>query len=551
MRILVVDDQQLNRKLLTFMLNAEGYDVETAENGQLALEKIPIYQPDIVLLDVLMPVMDGYETAPLIKELSQDVYLPIIFITALDDQNSLQRCLEVGGDDFLNKPFDKVILSAKIKAHSRTRELSKKSYQQNQLLEYHQNETEREHEIVEHIFANALQERLVVPDLIDYHMSPASMFNGDLFLVAPSPVGGIYMLLGDFTGHGLAAAIGALPTSKVFYTMTHKGLSVGDIAAELNTVLTQLLPEHMFCAATIIELSGSGRSFSAWLGGLPDCYVLNENGQVKRVLESQHMALGILDDHEFERDIVHFEVDNTDRILVFTDGIIEAADRNDDYFGENRVLDVMASSEHAGILEIVDAVKEFSGEIAQQDDLSLALLHCKPSPLLKPRERIYCDIPVSFSFNLDAELLKTTDPVIQMVNLISSIEGASEHRSNLFLLLSEAYNNAVDHGLLELDSHLKDEEDGFLLFYEQRTQRLEALESGEINLSATYEPHSKEIKLTVEDSGKGFKRGTHFCRSEDDHEHGRGVGLMAEIAKEVTYNEIGNIITISYQLINN
>ena len=333
MRILVVDDQQLNRKLLTFMLNAEGYDVETAENGQLALEKIPIYQPDIVLLDVLMPVMDGYETAPLIKELSQDVYLPIIFITALDDQNSLQRCLEVGGDDFLNKPFDKVILSAKIKAHSRTRELSKKSYQQNQLLEYHQNETEREHEIVEHIFANALQERLVVPDLIDYHMSPASMFNGDLFLVAPSPVGGIYMLLGDFTGHGLAAAIGALPTSKVFYTMTHKGLSVGDIAAELNTVLTQLLPEHMFCAATIIELSGSGRSFSAWLGGLPDCYVLNENGQVKRVLESQHMALGILDDHEFERDIVHFEVDNTDRILVFTDGIIEAADRNDDYFG--------------------------------------------------------------------------------------------------------------------------------------------------------------------------------------------------------------------------
>lgn len=64
MRILVVDDQQLNRTLLTFMLKAEGYEVESVENGQLALDIIPDYQPDIILLDVLMPVLNGYEVAP-------------------------------------------------------------------------------------------------------------------------------------------------------------------------------------------------------------------------------------------------------------------------------------------------------------------------------------------------------------------------------------------------------------------------------------------------------------------------------------------------------
>ncbi|ATC93976.1 fused response regulator/phosphatase [Pseudoalteromonas tunicata] len=551
MRILVVDDQQLNRTLLTFMLKAEGYEVESVENGQLALDIIPDYQPDIILLDVLMPVLNGYEVAPKIKEMSQDVYLPIIFITALDDQNSLQRCLEVGGDDFLSKPFDKVILSAKIKAHSRTRELSKKAYQQNQLLEYHQNETEREHEIVEHIFANALQERLVVPDLIEYHMSPASMFNGDMFLVAPSPVGGIYVLLGDFTGHGLAAAIGALPTSKVFYSMAHKGLSVGDIAAELNSVLTQLLPEHMFCAATIIELSSSGRSFSAWLGGLPDSYVLAADGSVKRTLESQHMALGILDDHEFERDIVHFEVDNSDRILVFTDGIIEAADKNDEYFGEERLLAVIASSSDAGINDLVSAVKEFSGDIAQQDDLSLVLLSCRPSPLTKQSQRVYCDVPMHFSLQLDAELLRSTDPVLQLVNLVSGIEGASEHRSNLFLLLSEAFNNALDHGVLKLDSKIKDQDDGFCLFYEQRLNLLNNLSEGEIIIRVNYDPSTRSITFSVKDSGDGFLVHPSKSTKEGDDEHGRGVNLIAEIASSVEYNEVGNEITIIYCLDNN
>ncbi|MFM9470047.1 SpoIIE family protein phosphatase, partial [Streptomyces scabiei] len=76
----------------------------------------------------------------------------------------------------------------------------------------------------------------------------------------------------------------------------------------------------MFCAATIIELSSSGKSISAWLGGLPDAYVIDQQGKVLKTLESQHMALGILDADEFERELIHFEVDNSTRIVLATDG---------------------------------------------------------------------------------------------------------------------------------------------------------------------------------------------------------------------------------------
>ncbi|MUH72318.1 response regulator [Psychrosphaera haliotis] len=126
LKILVVDDQNINRTILTKSLELHNHSVITAANGVEAIEEFITHQPDIILLDVIMPVMDGFETAPKLKALSKDVYLPIIFLTALDDQKSLKECLKVGGDDFLSKPFDQVILAAKIEAHARTRELSKK-----------------------------------------------------------------------------------------------------------------------------------------------------------------------------------------------------------------------------------------------------------------------------------------------------------------------------------------------------------------------------------------------------------------------------------------
>ncbi|WP_462174313.1 ATP-binding SpoIIE family protein phosphatase [Pseudoalteromonas xiamenensis] len=547
MRILVVDDQPLNCTLLRAMLEQQRYDVVVATNGREAVEIVENDQIDIVLLDVMMPIMDGFEAAPLIKKLAGEVYLPIIFITALEDHASFEKCLAVGGDDFIHKPFDRIILSAKIKAHARTRKLSQETNEQKKVLEYHYNQVEREHEIVEHIFKNALNEQGAYPEHVDFHLSPASMFNGDMFLLAKSPMGGLYCMLGDFTGHGLAAAVGALPASRVFYTMVNKGMSISDIAYEMNALLYNLLPGHMFCAATIIELSESGKSLSLWLGGLPDAYLIEHDGTLVRTIESQHMAMGILSESEFERNLLHLEVSPSMRILIATDGVIETENDVGEFYGDERLKALIKSKNSISTADIVDSVRAFSCSELQQDDLSISILNCLPFPTREDNEVNYSQLPFNLSLSLNAAQMRSTDPVLELVDMLSQVDGLEAHRSNFFLLLSEAYNNALDHGVLGLDSSIKDKEDGFWEFYSLRADALKDLSEAKIVISVRYDPEKLSVVFTLCDSGTGFEQSCGDIQNMG-REHGRGVGLLREIADQVNYNQSGNEIEMIYSL---
>ena len=115
-RILVVDDESLNRILLSTNLQESGYAVETAEDGQQALAMLRARLFDAVLLDLIMPRMDGYQV---LAEMKQDARLrriPVIIISSSDEIDSIVRCIEMGATDYLAKPFDPVLLHARIRA---------------------------------------------------------------------------------------------------------------------------------------------------------------------------------------------------------------------------------------------------------------------------------------------------------------------------------------------------------------------------------------------------------------------------------------------------
>jgi two-component system, cell cycle response regulator len=123
-RILVVDDNQLNRSVLTRSLNLEGYAVETSENGLEALELLRLPPSfDVVLLDILMPELDGYETLARIKADETLKHFPVIMISAVDELESVVRCIEMGATDYLHKPFNAAILRARINASLATKRL--------------------------------------------------------------------------------------------------------------------------------------------------------------------------------------------------------------------------------------------------------------------------------------------------------------------------------------------------------------------------------------------------------------------------------------------
>ena len=123
-RILVVDDEPIGRQLLEAVLFPEGYTILFAENGMEAYNKTKAEKPDLVMLDVMMPQMDGFETCKKIREAKDVSNTPVFLITALDDRDSRIRGLDAGADDYISKPFDRIEILAKVKNIKQNRKVT-------------------------------------------------------------------------------------------------------------------------------------------------------------------------------------------------------------------------------------------------------------------------------------------------------------------------------------------------------------------------------------------------------------------------------------------
>ena len=460
MQILVVDDQATNRAILTWLLEDEGHKVVEAENGQEALDLFSQHYFDMILMDVMMPVMDGIEATRKIKEVQTDGnYIPIIFLTALEDDKALTDCLEAGGDDFLSKPYNDTVLKSKISAHSRIRELTKDITEKNQALTTYNANLKREENIVAHIFNTAMQHNLSDCDNLRSHIAPASTFNGDILLSVPSPAGGLYVFLGDFTGHGLGASIGTLPIAHSFDQLARRHLSVGEIAFEFNQMLATMLPDYMFCCASIIELNPQGDSLQIWGGGLPDAYVINKDGSIKEVLPSSNMPLGIeKDDSLFNKGFEVRRLNPGERVIFFTDGIIEAESPEGEFFEEERLLSCFQSGVDDTIGAILEKLTGFIDGAEQRDDITLFEVSGGPVVINQEVGSESSDIDTyegilwRMSCQLKANDIKRANPVEEIMSILGAQTLIRPNKDVIGLLIAEMYSNALEHGILNLSS---------------------------------------------------------------------------------------------------
>src|SRR5574343_740995 len=120
MKVLAVDDNRTNLHILQVFLKKLGHDVILAENGEEALRRFEAESPDLVLLDIMMPIMDGFEAAPRIKAIRAERWSPVIFLSALNRDENLVEGLDAGADDYLTKPINFVVLEAKLRSMQRS-----------------------------------------------------------------------------------------------------------------------------------------------------------------------------------------------------------------------------------------------------------------------------------------------------------------------------------------------------------------------------------------------------------------------------------------------
>ncbi|MFJ3484477.1 SpoIIE family protein phosphatase [Pseudomonas sp. NPDC090202] len=553
--ILVADDNASDRMLLSAIVSRQGHEVLTASDGAEAVEVFERFSPQLVLMDAMMPVMDGFEAARRIKELAGESLVPIIFLTSLSEDEGLARCLDAGGDDFLAKPYNQVVLAAKINAMNRLRLLQETVLQQRNLIARHHKYLLNEQRVAKAVFDQVAHSGCLSAPNIRYLQSPYALFNGDLLLAAWTPSGNMHLLLGDFTGHGLPAAVGAMPLAEVFYGMTAKGYGLAETLREMNAKLKRILPVDMFCCATLLCVNFKQQLLEVWNGGLPDGYLLHGDGREHTPLVSSHVPLGVLGAGSFDVKTQVYPFGPGDRVFLLSDGVVDSADENGELFGTRRLQNVLVGNRNPALLieEVQWALARFRGQA--RDDVSMVEVVYREPEQLGPPSVIYTDSgdssPLDWcaAFEFRGATLKRFNPLPYLLQLLQEVHGLRLQSGDLYIVLTELYSNALEHGVLGLDSSLKRDAEGFARYYQQRAERLDALQDGFVRLDFQVVPEGSGGRLVVkvQDSGAGFDAETVLARPQAVNElSGRGLCLVRQLCDESHWSADGRTARVEF-----
>lgn len=546
LKVLVADDSETDRMILSAIVRQEGHEVLPAKDGKEAVNIYRSERPDIILLDALMPVMDGFEAARAIKAIAGTELVPIIFLTSLQDPQSLVRSLESGGDDFLSKPYKRVIIKAKLTAFGRMRAM-------HAAIQANHRQLLIEQQVAKRVFDNVAHQGCLDSIGIRYSLSPLSVFNGDTLLAQRRPDGGLSIFMGDFTGHGLPAAIGAMPLAETFYGMTAKGFELEDIVREINLKLNNVLPMGVFCCAAIAHIDFMSKTARVWVGGLPDLCFWREETKEAIPIASSGLPLGIVGADKFSPAVEQYRMDDGDRILFWSDGIHEARNADGELFGEERLWRLIRGREEDGIFDaVLHGVTEFIGQSDREDDITLAEVTMQDVDMRAMRPMgsgaaLEGVMNWEQSTTFDAKSLRHYNPLPLLLHNLSEIPWVRQASGELYTMLAELYSNALEHGVLELDSQLKASTEGFAQYYSERENRLKALQDGFVRISFAHRINQEtyELVIEVEDSGKGFDWQSTLHNTLDGKKYsGRGVPLVSAIADKIEYQGNGNFVRV-------
>ena len=345
-RILVVDDNEMNRDMLSRRLERRGYAVATAEDGRRALAMIEDGDFDLVLLDIMMPEVNGYEVLERLKAHEARRHIPVIMISAVDEMESVVRCIKLGAADYLPKPFDVTLLQARVEASLAVKRLHdrEKAYARS---------LERELEIGRQIQQGFLPETL--PDAPGWDLAarfrPARQVAGDFYdaFWMPTEDGArrIGLVVADVCDKGVGAALFmALFRSLLRATaQAAAGPPAGDpLLHVVRTVNDYIATTHdranMFATVFFGALDPASGHLRYVNAGHDAPLVVGPGGQ-RRHLDPTGPALGLMPEMTFSTGETTLTPGTI--LAAFTDGASDAQGPGGTFFGEARLLDLLAA----------------------------------------------------------------------------------------------------------------------------------------------------------------------------------------------------------------
>jgi len=394
-KILIIDDSRDFRKLLSRFLKTSGYEIAEAENGEDGLQKIGEVNPDLILLDIMMPGIDGYEVCKRIKADPSSRDIPIIFLSGRSEATDKIEGLNVGGADYITKPFDKGEVFARIENQLKIRHLTEELIATNAELTEKQKKLDEDLQaaagIQQSLLPQKLQKLPKVENLdIAWKFMPSETIGGDIFNVIRLDEDhlGFYMI--DVSGHGVPPALVTFSISQTLqphmgYTIRKKpGFSPDYEIVSPGEVLKALDAEYpwerfeKFLTITylIIDIRKGQLIYSH--AAHPPPILLHADGTLE-LLEKGGTIIGLDGILPFEEE--QKAVSAGDKILLYTDGVFEFTDNKGEFFGEERFHALVKSLHGLAIGRILDeivlAIERFAQGAKLDDDVSLLGIELK------------------------------------------------------------------------------------------------------------------------------------------------------------------------------
>ncbi len=379
--VLIVDDVEDNRDVLSRRLERQGYTVASAENGRQALEQLRAGNFDLVLLDIMMPEMDGYEVLRQLKADESLRHLPVIMISALGELDSVVRCIELGAEDYLPKPFNPTLLKARIgaclekkRAHDRETQLFAQLQLRNGDLARWRAAQEADLAI-----ARTTQQAMVnspLPELEGWQAeavyTPLVQVGGDVYGWRQLDRGLWLFWLADATGHGVAAALFTTLVASLFDRASAASNSARGILTRVNAEFYSVLRGRSFMTACCAVIDGKGRlSFAG--AGHPPLLIRRRDGTVEALLSGNTM-MGIEPAAEMIEAVANLA--SGDLALLYTDGLPSLKSNDGERFTSKTVADALAKIEGSAevLPRLLAQLVQRSGAQAFDDDLAAIAL---------------------------------------------------------------------------------------------------------------------------------------------------------------------------------
>lgn len=369
--ILIIDDKPANLKLLTQVLAGQGYHIRAASSGRLALESVRASSPNLILLDIKMPEMNGFEVCEHLKaaELTRDI--PVIFISALDDVREKVRGFQAGGVDYITKPFQVEEVLARVETHLGLRRLQKQLQDNNQRML-------RELQFAALTQANFMPREL--PHADGWQMSatliPARETSGDFYDVFRLPDDRLGILVADVVDKGVAAALFmVLAWSLVRESIAQQPEYPEKVFEIVNQKILSIMDSLVFVTIFFGVLDTKTGLLTYANAGHPPPLVCRPDGLFVH-LATTGIPLGISEEQTWNQASVRLYPD--DLVVLYTDGIIEACNSANTFFGLDCLKKSIRAHLPASVSELQQAiltdVAQFLDGEHPQDDVALVVI---------------------------------------------------------------------------------------------------------------------------------------------------------------------------------